>query len=395
MNNTQLPLSEEHTNTTGTQLSDRQLQLFAPVFDVDACLAEVRVCLELGWTGIGFKTVEFEDKFSEYLGTPFCHFVNANTNGIHLLLEMLKSTRKWEDGDEIISSAMTFVSANHSILHAGLMPVFADVDTSLCMTLAEIERKVTSKTRAVMFVGIGGNAGELADISRFCRASGILLILDAAHCAGSRLHGRHLAYYADYSVFSFQAVKNLPTGDAGLITVRTEEENHLVRTLSWCGIDKDTFSRSRDGYQWMYSVTEVGYKYHGNSIMAAIAIAQLNSLDTGNSRRRELASLYASKLNGFGGICQIPHTNETESSRHLIQVIAPRRNKLIEYLKSRGVGSGVHYRSNSRYPMYAHDRVPLSEDLDERIISLPCHLKMSDEDVDYVVQCVASFYGEV
>jgi dTDP-4-amino-4,6-dideoxygalactose transaminase len=379
----------------GIQLSARQIQLFAPVFDVDACLAEIRECLELGWTGIGFKTVEFEDRFSEYLGAPFCHFVNSNTNGIHLLLEVLKSTRKWADGDEVISSGMTFVSANHSILHAGLAPVFADVDSSLCMTLAEIEKKVTSKTRAVMFVGIGGNAGELAEISRFCRSSGFLLILDAAHCAGSRLNARHLSHYADYSIFSFQAVKNLPTGDAGLITVRTEEENHLVRKLSWCGIDKDTFSRSRDGYQWMYSVTDVGYKYHGNSIMAAIAIVQLRSLETGNSRRRELASLYSRQLDRCGSVCCISHSNETESSRHLVQFIAPRRNKLIEYLKTRGVGTGVHYLSNSRYPMYAHNHIPLAEELDDKIISLPCHLRMSDEDVDYVVECVTTFYRDM
>ena len=374
--------------------SEKNIQLFAPAFDVDACLAEIRVCLERGWTGIGFKTVEFENQFSEYLEAPYCHFVNANTNGIHLLLEMLKATRKWQSGDEVISSGMTFVSANHSILHAGLTPVFADVDSSLCITVAEIEKKITSKTRAVMFVGIGGNAGELTEISKFCRSRGILLILDAAHCAGSRLHARHLAYYADYSIFSFQAVKNLPTADAGLITIQTEEENQLVRQLSWCGINKDTFSRSRDGYQWMYSVSDVGYKYHGNSIMAAIAIAQLKSLDIGNSRRRELAGLYSRKLNGVGGIRYIPHSNEAESSRHLIQFIAPRRNELIEYLKSRGVGAGVHYRCNSRYPMYAQNHLPLSEELDGKIISLPCHLRMSDEDTDYVVDCITDFYGD-
>lgn len=375
-------------------MAHKDIQLFAPSFDVDACLAEIRVCLERGWTGIGFKTVEFENKFSEYVGAPYCHFLNSNSNGIHLIFEMLKHLNHWVDGDEVISTAITFVSTNHSILHAGLTPVFADVDASLCVTLDEIRKKVTPRTRAVIFVAIGGNAGELPEIAEWCRANGLVLVLDAAHAAGSRLNGRHLSAYADYTIFSFQAVKNLPTADSGLITVRTEEENALVRQLSWCGISKDTFSRSQGSYKWMYSVDEVGFKYNGNSIMAAIALVELGRLDDGNRRRRELARLYADALGGIEGLEYIPHRNEDESSRHLIQFVARGRNELIEFLADRGVGTGVHYRSNSRYPMYAHNQVPFSDEVDGKIISLPCHLKLTDDDVAYVVDGIRAFYRQ-
>jgi len=373
-------------------MEKRNIALFTPAFDVEACLDEIRVCLEKGWTGIGFKTLDIEREFGAYIDQPYCHFVNSNTSGIHLIFTLLKMTRNWADGDEVISSATTFVSANHSILHAGLTPVFADIDQTLCTPVAQIERQITPRTRAVLFVPIGGNAAELEQIQALCKARGLVLVLDAAHAAGSRLHGVSLSSYADYSIYSFQAVKNLPTGDSGLITLATAEENELVRHLSWCGINKDTYARSQDGYKWLYSVDEVGYKYNGNSIMASIALVQLKLLDAGNARRRALAALYQSQLAGLAQVQYIAHANEAESSRHLIQLIVQDRNGLIEYLEQQGIGSGVHYRSNSKYPMYAHNRTPVSDTLDEQIISLPCHLKLSDDDVAYVCSHIRQFY---
>jgi dTDP-4-amino-4,6-dideoxygalactose transaminase len=371
-------------------MSTRNIQLFAPSFDIERCLEEVRQCLEKGWTGIGFKTVEFEKRFCAYIDEPFGHFVNSNTNGIHLLLEMLKATRVWSDGDEVVSTAMTFVSTNHSILHADLKAVFADVDASLCVTADSIRKVLTPRTRAVIFVSIGGNSGELEAIAELCRERGLVLILDAAHACGSRLNGRHLSSYADYTVFSFQAVKNLPTGDSGLVTVRSAEEDALIRQLSWCGINKDTYSRSKDGYKWLYSVDHVGFKYHGNALMAGIALVSLDGIDAGNARRREIAQRYRDGLDGFAGLRFIAHANEGESSRHLAQFHCADRDRLINELDGVGIGTGVHYRANSRYPMYADQASPNAETFDQEIISLPLHLRLSDEDVDYVIAQIRS-----
>ena len=374
-------------------MSLRNIPLFSPTFEVDACLAEIRVCLEKGWTGIGFKTVEFEQKFGKYIGASYCHFVNSNTNGMHLLLEALKHLNNWHDGDEIISTAMTFVSTNHSILHANLAPVFADVDESLNVNAKTIAAKITAKTRAVVFVGIGGNSGDVEEISRLCKERGIVFIIDAAHSAGSRLNGRHLSSYADYAVYSFQAVKNLPTGDAGLVVVKTQAEDEYIRRMSWCGINKDTYSRSKDGYKWLYDVDEPGFKYHGNSIMAAIALVQLDVLDSANARRREITIAYRDALAGLDSMRFIPHANEAESSRHLVQFYCERRDELINFLAEKGIGTGVHYRSNSRYPMYANQSTPEANRLDGEIITLPIHMRLTDDDIAYVVSWVKTFYG--
>ena len=366
----------------------RPIQLFAPSFDVDRCLAEIRDCLERGWTGIGFKTVEFEKRFCAYVGEPHGHFVNSNTNGIHVLLEMLKLTRGWHEGDEVVSTAMTFVSTNHSILHAGLKPVFADVAPDLCTGIDAVRSAIGPRTRAVVFVSIGGNSGELPAIAELCRARGLVLILDAAHACGSRLGGEHLSRFADYTVYSFQAVKNLPTGDAGLVTTRSSAEDDLIRRLAWCGINKDTFSRSQDGYKGLYSVDQVGYKYNGNALMGAIALVELERLDAGNARRRAIAERYRAALDGVAGLRYIAHVNESESSRHLVQFECPERDKLNLYLDGVGIGTGVHYRSNSRYPMYADQSTPRADHMDGRILSLPLHLRLSEEDIDRVIASV-------
>ena len=135
------------------------IQLFVPSFRVNECLAQIRECLEKGWTGLGFKTIEFEKAWGEYTGLPHSHFLSSNTVGLHLALHVFKTRYGWNDGDEVIVTPLTFVSSNHAVMYEGLHPVFADVDDSLCMDPTDVERKITPKTRAVMFVGIGGNVG--------------------------------------------------------------------------------------------------------------------------------------------------------------------------------------------------------------------------------------------
>ena len=137
------------------------VNLFVPVYRIDETLAEIRECLEKGWTGLGFKTVQFEAAWKKYTGLPHAHFLNSATAGLHLAVRMLKEDNGWRDGDEIISTPLTFISTNHAISYEKLRPVFADIDEYLCLDPQSVEDRINSKTRAVMFVGVGGNAGRL------------------------------------------------------------------------------------------------------------------------------------------------------------------------------------------------------------------------------------------
>ena len=362
----------------------KPIQLFVPTFRVEECLGQVRECLERGWTGLGFKTNEFESAWTAHTGLQHAHFLNSATSGLHLAVRLLKERYGWVDGDEIISTPLTFVSSNHSILYERLTPVFADVDEYLCLDPRSIESRITPRTRAVIYVGLGGNTGRLDEVVRLCADRGVKLILDAAHMSGTRLNGRHVGHQGEVSVFSFHAVKNLPTADAGMICFADHTADAAVRHWTWLGIDKDTFSRTKSDstYKWHYEVEHVGFKYHGNSIMAGIGLVSLKYLEEDNAYRRQLAAWYDEGLASAPGIELVPMAPGCESSRHLYQVMVDRRDEVMLGLNAQQIYPGVHYRDNTLYSMYAHAHpCPRARRASERVISLPMHLQLDRDDV--------------
>lgn len=373
-------------------MSNQPIQLFVPQFRVDETLEAIRECLERGWTGLGFKTVEIEDAWRAYTGLPHAHFVNSNTAGLHLALEVLKRRHGWDDGDEVLTTPLTFVSTNHAILYAGLTPVFTDVDEYLCIDPRRLAERITPRTRAIMFVGIGGNVGRYDEVLAICRDRGIRVVLDAAHMAGTRVDGAHVGADADVAVFSFQAVKNMPTADSGMVCFADAEDDASARRLAWLGISQDTYTRTLGGgsYRWMYEVDELGYKYNGNSVMAAIALVALRYLDDDNRERRRIAALYDSLLTGRDGVGIVPMSPRCEPSRHLYQVRVADRDRVVTELNARGIFPGVHYRDNSDYRVYADfpADTPDAHAASTSLISLPLHLRLDDEDVHRVADAL-------
>jgi len=372
------------------------IQVLKPRYEVEECLAEIRECLEIGWTGLGFKTTTFENDWKEYSGMEHAHFLNSATAGLHLAVRIFKQKYQWSDGDEIISTPLTFVSTNHAILYEQMKPVFADVDDSLCLDPEDVLKKITPKTRALIYVGVGGNIGRYKEIERICKENNIKLILDAAHMAGTRLpNGEFPGKGADVVVYSYQAVKNLPTCDSGMICFKEAELDEMCRKYTWLGINKDTYSRSsvtKGSYKWKYGVDYAGFKYHGNAVVAAIAIVQLRYLDRDNSYRRQIAAWYDSAFKNSENIRRISH-NDCESSRHLYQIELDKRDELLMYLNENEIYPGVHYRDNTEYGMYAHAKgtCPNAHRLSERIISLPLHLYLTQKDVIHVANTVKKF----
>jgi dTDP-4-amino-4,6-dideoxygalactose transaminase len=369
------------------------IQLFVPTFAVEEVLAEIRECLERGWTGLGYKTVLFENRWKDYAGLPHAHFLNSATAGLHLALNIFKEEYGWENGDEVITTPITFVSTNHAILYEGLTPVFADVDEYLCLDPQSVAQRISPRTRALIFVGLGGNTGRFNEIRALCAAHGINLILDAAHMAGTTLNGQTPT--GDATVYSFQAVKNLPTADSGMICFEDDRLDVIARKKTWLGINKDTYTRTSEGgtYKWLYDVEFVGFKYHGNSIMAAIGLAQLPYLERDNARRREISACYDAGFRGLEAISTIPVAPGCIPSRHLYQIAVENRDRMMVYLNENGIFPGVHYLNNTDYRMFSSYRglCPNAERMSERIISLPLHLRLTDADVDKVIENVIRF----
>ncbi len=375
------------------------IQLFTPKFDVDACLNEIRKCLEIGWTGLGFKTIEFEERWKEYTGLPHAHFLNSATAGLNLAFEIMKEEYSWRDGDEVITTPLTFISTNHAITLSGLKAVFADVDDTLCLDPESVEKLITPKTRAVTFVGLGGNTGEYKKIVDICTKYNLKLVLDAAHMAGTRLYGEIPGKEAEVVIYSFQAVKNLPTADSGMICFKRADFDAIARKKAWLGISKDTYARTNSGgnYKWRYDVEYVGYKYHGNSIMAAIGLVELQHLDANNAFRRQIANWYKQGFSNYSNNIKLVRVPDgCESAQHLFQIIVDNRDGLLAFLNENDIFPGVHYVDNTQYSMYDYAKGTCSNAsyISDHVLSLPLHLNLTYADVQFIISKVIEYVSE-
>jgi dTDP-4-amino-4,6-dideoxygalactose transaminase len=391
---------KERSRRYSSGVQKERIRLFIPTFDVESCLSEIRECLEIGWTGAGFKTDKFEQAWSGLTKLENSIYLNSSSMGLLLSLIALKKKYEWDEKSEVITSPLTFVSANHSIVQAGLTPVFCDIDESLNMTLESIRKMLTPKTRAVMFVGIGGNPANYIEIQKYCTENGIKLILDAAHMAGTKNEMGFIGRDSDIAIYSFQAVKNLPTGDSGVVNTSDLELAEEIKKLSWLGISTSTYERNRNpaGYKWEYNVEDFGFKANGNSIMASVALAQLPLLERDNQIRRTWADLYRRKLSSIKNVIFVEHDESVyRSARHLIQVRigSNKRSQLIDFLSANGVDTGVHYRLNTRYSIYDGFRqdIEMAKKIEEEILSLPNHLRLSEENVIYICDLIRDFFN--
>lgn len=365
-----------------------QIGLFKPRIREEA-IAAVGEVLRSGWIGLGPKTAEFEKKFASYVASPYCVGVNSCTAALHLALKILDIPAD----KEVITTPVTFVSTNHVILYESLKPVFADVEPLTGnLGVKSVEERITPDTGAIVVMHYGGYPCDLDAFYALGKKHNIPIIEDCAHACGAEYKGQKIGGCGDIHAFSFHAVKNMPMGDGGALTVNREEYDQRLRRLRWMGIDKDTFVRSEEAtqktYQWDYNVCEIGYKYHMTDIEAAIGLVQLDYLEQDNNRRREIADIYTSELSGVAGVELFEYQPERKSSRHLFCILAENRDGLVDKLRENGVGVGVHYRRNDIYPMYEKCELPNAEYFTSRVMSLPLHLYLSDEEVDYVCRLI-------
>jgi len=362
-----------------------RIPLCRPIVSKEATEAVDEV-LRSGWLGLGPKTQAFEKAFAEYIGAPYCVGLNSCTAALHLGLRLLDLP----PGSEVITTPLTFVSTNHVILHEKCEPVFADIQADTGnLDVESVSKRTTERTRAIMLVHYAGYPCDLDEFYALAGSSGIPIIEDCAHACGAAYKGKRIGSHGDIHAFSFHPLKNLATGDGGALIVRSAEHDARLRRLRCHGVDADTFQRISDQrYDWNYSVTDVGFKYHMNDVEAAVALVQLHHLDESNARRAEIAAHYGERLSGVPGIRLLQYKNDRTSSFCMYCVLAERRDALVDKLRAHGVEAGVHYRRNDQYPMYEEQDLPNTEYFWRRVISLPMHLQLTNEQVDYVTDVI-------
>jgi len=362
-----------------------QIPLFRPIVCEEA-IESVGDVLRSGWLGLGPKTEAFERNFANYIGVPYCVGLNSCTAALHLGLCLLNLN----PGMEVITTALTFISTNHAILYNRLKPVFADVQLETGnLDVKSVSQLISEKTGAIMLMHYGGYPCDLDELYTLSREHKIPVIEDCAHACGATYKGKRVGSHGDIHAFSFHAVKNLPAGDGGALTVKSEEYYLRLKRLRWLGINRDTFQRNRpEVYDWEYDINEIGFKYQMNDIHAAIALSQLPYLEQQNARRTEIASLYTKHLSNVPGVKFLKHKSDRKSSFHLFCILAEKRDDLVNKLRENGVAVSVHYRRNDLYPMYEKQELPNTERFWRSVISLPMHLALTDEQIEYIADII-------
>lgn len=359
--------------------------------EIDA-LSEV---IKSGWIGIGPKTKQFEEEFAKYLGVKYAVALNSATAALHLAFKVLNI-----ENMEVITTPMTFVSTNHAILYNKGIPVFTDIQRDILnIDPEEIKKNITSKTRAIVIVHYGGHACEMDKIQEIAQKNNLYLIEDAAHASGGEYKGKKLGSFGDLACFSFHAVKNLATGDGGMIVTNNEDWFRRLGKLRWVGISKDTWSReevqSADNsrYSWYYDVEELGFKYHLNDINAALGLVQLKKLDQLNEKRRLLVKKYNQELGDLSWLELPVEMPYTKSSCHNYVIKTSYRDDLNTYLAQKNISTGVHYIPNNHYKMYKEfgRPTPVAEEVWTKLLTLPLYPDMTEAEQESVISNIKEF----
>ncbi len=372
-----------------------------PDFSEDEIAAVTRV-MRSGWVGMGPEVIAFEEELAEFLGAPHVVTVNSCTSALFLSL-LVHGVGL---GDEVICPSLTWCSTANVALHLGARPVFCDVDpATLCLTPELVREKLTSRTRAVMAVHMGGLAVEV-DGLREVLPGRVAIIEDAAHALGAKFEeGRPVGSSGNPTCFSFYANKNLSAGEGGAVAVFDEKTAARLRSLRLHGMDVDAWKRFSNPRSLLLSeLKELGYKMNYTDLQASIGRIQLKRQEEFHATRLGIAEYYRAQLQkiipDIGIQSNITHPYH---SRHLFVLILPleemriSRDELILALRERNVGAAIHYTPLHSMPLYKEGTtqadLPHTDRLGERILTLPISASMDLDDAAYVAEQIKDLMG--
>jgi UDP-4-amino-4-deoxy-L-arabinose-oxoglutarate aminotransferase len=372
----------------------RPLPFSSPTLEDDEIEAVAGV-LRSGWITTGPRVAEFEALFRERLGAPHAIALNSATAGLHLAVASLDL----EPGDEVIVPSLTWAATANAVELCGGRPVFADVERdTLNLDPDDVKRRLGPRTRAIIPVHFAGQPADLAALRALAAERGIPLIEDAAHALGASHRGVEIGASGDVVVFSFHPIKNVTTGEGGMLICRDQQRAQRIRLLSFHGVSKGPTGRYAGGSSPDYDVLEPGFKYNMMDIQAALGLCQMRKLERFNRRRAELAARYGALLREVPELAPLARADHpVKHAWHLyvvrldLDAVTLDRSAFMRALAERKIGSGLHFLplhlSHWYRKRYGHARgdLPQTEYNGERIFSLPLYPGLRDEDVDLVV----------
>jgi len=366
------------------KIRETPLKVLAPIGDNKdvECIREV---IESGWWGKGPKVDEFEDKFAKMVGSKYALAVTSNSHGQDLIMKAMGFR-----GIDVINPTMSFVATAVIPLWNDCTSNIVDIDAvNLNITADEVAKHKKDNSEVCIAVNMAGIPAPIDDIRK---VFGGFIIEDCAHSCytkGAGLKG-------DAAVWSFQAVKTMPMGDGGMITTNDKNLYEKMKEMIWFGVSS-TWSRAsgksdvRAGYSWDYQVSILGYKYYMIDILAALGLSQMKKLPQFLDTRRHIQKRYNEELSSV-----IERPAYSDTVQYYCARLPQKRDQLIDYLASKKIHSSVHFKPLHLYNLLKVDKkiLPVSEKEWVKLLSLPCHSGMTDDDVDYVVYWVNKFCEE-
>jgi len=347
--------------------------------------------------GLGPKVNEFENKWADFVGAKLAVGVNSATAALHLALRVFKFPK----GKKVLVPAMTFSATAAAVLYNDLIPVFVDSDyNTLGMSLDDLDKKFDEDCVAVIPVHYAGHPVAMEKLVPWARERGLKIIEDCAHTSGSLYNGKNLGTWGDIGCFSFEEKKLMTTGDGGMMVTNDPELFKDVKAMRWVGIDKDNWKIAqsytdvnKDAYHWFYEINELGWKYNMNDLAASIGLVQLERLPEMNKRRSEIITKY---LSGIKNLKTIRPLLPYEPNRYVYQMFGIRtehKEDLILYLKSKGIATGCHYTPLTMQPLFKPyaSICPVAQSEYYKMITLPLHADLTNEEVDYIVDNLNQF----
>jgi dTDP-4-amino-4,6-dideoxygalactose transaminase len=386
-------------------------------------IKEVVDTLKSGWITTGPRTKKFEEDFKNYIGCRHAIGLNSCTAGLHLSLASLNLG----EGDEVITSPITFPATANVIIHQRATPVFVDIEMdTLNMDVNKIEEKITPRTKAIMPVHFAGHPCDMERIMDIAKRHKLHVIEDAAHAIESEYNRKKIGNIGDFTSFSFYATKNITTGEGGMLTTNNDELADKARMMSLHGISRDAWKRyGKEGYHH-WELYYPGFKYNMFDIQAAIGIHQLEKIEDFLKRRKKYVDMYNESFKDIHEIAPLKTMGKIKHAHHLYVIIikteelTANRDEIMNEIQSNGVGVGVHFRALHLQPYYQnihhrehreHEELqknlnvfsavfatsavkfergmfPVAEYVSDRVISLPLYPKMKVSDVKYVIKIV-------
>ena len=345
----------------------------------------------------GPKIRELEDRLCEVTGAKYAVVCSNGTAALH----MAAMAAGIKEGDEVITTPITFAASANCVLYCGGRPVFADIDPETYdIDPEKIEAAVTEKTKAVVVVDYTGQSVDLDRVCEICRKHGLVLIEDGAHVIGTTYQGRANGSISDMTTFSFHPVKTVTGGEGGAVLTNDETLYQKLLLYRSHGITRDPGQMEHEPEgSWYYEQVALGFNYRMTDIQAALLISQLDKLPLFQKRRKEIVARYNEAFGRLPGLFVQKEIPASDTTRHLyILRIVPEkltidRKQFFEALAAENVCCNVHYIPTYYFPYYEKlgyrkGLCPNAEKLYEEILSLPLYYAMTDEDVESVIEAV-------